>query len=102
MGGDRSIAPRRLAALILLTLAACAQTSGTVKGPVVSVEGDLDSVAGFVVLVEGDEWRFVPVPDGDYAFPLQHLREHQRTGQPVLVGWEMRDGTRYALSLADG
>ena len=102
MGGARDIVARRLAALLLLLLAACTQTSGTVNGPVVSVEGDLETVTSFVVLVEGDEWRFLPVPDGDYAFPLQHLREHQRTGQPVLVGWETRDGTRYALSVEDG
>ena len=68
----------------------------------VDVVGDLTVVESFDVLVEGSEWRFLPVEDGDYAFPLVHLREHQLTGDPVLVGWELRDGTRYALSVEDG
>ncbi len=69
---------------------------------IVSVEGTLDEVTAFTVLVGGDEMRFVPVETGDYAFPLPHLREHQRTGQPVLVGWEIVESVRNALSLEDG
>ena len=94
---------RRVAAVIVaLALVACTQTSGTARGVVVAVDGDLEQVASFTVLVDGDEWMLVPVPDGEYAFALPHLREHQRTGEPVLVGWELVDNVRYALSLADG
>lgn len=88
--------------LLAVTSLACNQTSGTVRGFVTSVEGSLDEVTGFTVLVEGSELGFVPVQDGDYDFPLPHLREHVRTGEPVLVGWELVGTVRYALSLADG
>jgi len=88
--------------LLLITLSACSQTSGTVRGVVTSVEGDLDQVDAFTALVEGSDWRFLPVSEGDYDFPLAHLREHLRTGEPVLVGWEEVGSVRYALSLADG
>jgi hypothetical protein len=69
---------------------------------VVTVEGTLEDVTAFSVLVEGEELRFVPVEDGEYEFALPHLREHRLTGEPVLVGWEIVDNVRFALSLADG
>ena len=72
------------------------------RGIVTSVEGNFDDITSFVVLVEGDPLEFTPSPEGDYDFPLAHLREHQRTGEPVLVDWEMVGSVRYALSLADG
>lgn len=66
------------------------------------VEGTLDDVTSFTVLVEGDRLRFVPVAGGDYAFPLSHLQDHVRSGEPVVVGWELVGGERHALSIADG
>jgi hypothetical protein len=88
--------------LFALLLVACAQTSGRVRGIVVGVEGSLEEVTTFTLLVEGEEMSFVPIEDGDYDFPVSHLREHQRTGEPVVVTWEMEDGTREAVALADG
>jgi hypothetical protein len=88
--------------LMIIALVACNQTTGTARGLVTSVEGGLQDVTSFFVLVEGDELEFTPTPEGEYAFPLSHLREHQRTGEPVLVGWELVGSVRYALSLADG
>ncbi|MGH8946879.1 MAG: hypothetical protein ACRDVL_12125 [Acidimicrobiia bacterium] len=88
--------------LLALVLVACAQTSGTVRGVVVGVEGSLDEVTSFTVLVDGEEVGFVPVAGGDYDFPLSHLRTHQRSGEPVLVTWAMEDGVRHAVALADG
>ena len=88
--------------VMTLGLVACNQTEGTARGVVTSVDGSLEDVASFVVLVEGSELEFTPTADGDYDFPLSHLREHQRTGEPVLVGWEIVGSVRYALSLADG
>lgn len=88
--------------LIALLLVACAQTSGTARGIVLGVEGSLEEVSSFTVLVEGQELTFVPVEDGDYDFPLSHLREHLRTGEPILVTWQLENGTREALALADG
>lgn len=87
---------------MMLALIACSQTSGTARGVVTSVEGNLENVTEFVVLVEGSELEFIPTIEGDYDFPLSHLREHQRTGEPVLVGWEIVGSVRYALTLADG
>ena len=102
----RSGSPMRSRPLVIivmtLTLVACTQTSGTARGVVASVDGTLEQVDSFVVLVEGAELEFAPVADGDYDFPLSHLREHQRTGEPVLVGWEIVGSVRYALTLADG
>lgn len=101
-----SSSPSRLtilaASVMTLFLIACSQTSGTARGVVTSVDGTLEEITSFVVLVEGSELEFVPSSDGDYAFPLSHLREHQRTGEPVLVGWEIVGSVRYAQSLADG
>jgi len=88
--------------LMMLSLLACDQTSGTSRGVVTSVEGSLEEVTSFSVLIEGSETRFLPVEDGAYDFPLSHLREHQRTGEPVFVDWELVGSVRYALSLADG
>lgn len=108
MGATGSIASSRLiqtrlgGMIALALVVACTQTSGTARGVVLSVEGSLQDVTAFTVLVEGEEWRMVPVPDGDYEFALPHLREHRISGQPILVGWELVDNVRYALSLADG
>ncbi|MET0697376.1 MAG: hypothetical protein ABWZ58_08095 [Acidimicrobiia bacterium] len=88
--------------VMTLGLVACNQAEGTARGVVTSVDGSLEDVTSFVVLVEGSELEFLPTADGDYDFPLSHLREHQRTGEPVLVGWEIVGSVRYALSLADG
>ena len=104
MGQGRVISARRLATVLVLVVACSpmSATSGTVRGPVTAVDGDLSEVTSFSVLVEGDEWRFLPIEDGDYVFPLQHLREHQRSGALVVVDWELRDDVRYAVSVADG
>lgn len=96
------IAARFVGMVMLVALMACNQTSGTVRGVVTSVEGSLEEIEAFSLLVEGEELRFVSVADGDYAFALSHLREHRVNGDPVLVGWEIMDNVRYALSLADG
>jgi hypothetical protein len=88
--------------VMMASLLACSQTTGTSRGVVTSVEGSLDEITAFTVLIEGSELRFVPTDDGDYDFPLSHLREHQRTGELVFVDWELVGSVRYALSLADG
>ncbi len=93
---------RGVAVVLAALLLACAPTSGTARGVVIAVDGDLEAVSSFTVLVEGEEWLLLPVSDGEYAFALPHLREHQRTGEPILVDWELVDNVRYALSLADG
>lgn len=88
--------------LLLFAVAGCGlPTSGTMKGIVVDVTGDLTTVEEFTLLVEGDRVRFVPSPGGEFAFPLPHLRDHLRSGDPVLVGWELVDGIRVATFLDD-
>lgn len=87
--------------LVSLMVVGCAQDGGTVLGVVVEVDGTLDQIDSFTVLVEGDEMRFLPADDGDYPYPLSHLREHLRTGQPVFVTWERRAREIYATELRD-
>lgn len=98
----RSARQLRIAVLGLLLATACTQTSGTVMGTVINVDGDLIEVRSFTVLVEGDEMVFVPTDDGVYAYPLPHLRDHLRDGTPVRVGWERRGDELVATSLEDG
>jgi archaellum component FlaF (FlaF/FlaG flagellin family) len=85
-----------------LLLVACSGSSGTVTGIVIDVAGDLTNVSAFTVLVEGEEMTFVPAEDGEYAFPLSHLREHLREQGPIRVGWERRQGGLVALRVEDG
>ncbi len=85
-----------------LLLAACSSQSGTVDGIVVNVEGTLTEVNAFTVLAGGEEMAFRTLDDGDYEFPLPHLSEHQRTGEPVQVDWVEREGVRYAVAVRDG
>jgi hypothetical protein len=87
---------------VVVVLAACAPESGTMRGVVTSVEGAIDQVTAFTVLVEGAEERFLVDEDVDYGFPLSHLREHQRSGEPVLVEWRLVGTVMHALSVADG
>jgi hypothetical protein len=81
---------------------ACAQNEGTVVGVVIEVDGNLDQVTSFTVLVDGEEMTFLPAENGEYPYPLPHLREHVRTSEPVVVTWERRDGDLYAIELRDG
>lgn len=107
MGRDRNVAPEWLSlgawsCLLALVLTACSQSGGTTVGVVTGVDGTLVDVESFTVLAEGSEITFFTIDDQEYEFPLAHLGEHIRTGEPVVVGWELRDQTRYAISLTDG
>jgi hypothetical protein len=92
----------RLALAAVVLFAACAQASGTMRGVVTSVEGTIDQVTAFTLLVDGSESRFLIDGDVDYGFPLAHLREHQVSGDPVFVEWRLVGTVMYALSVADG
>ena len=89
----------RVAALLLLV--ACAQNSGTVLGVVTEVEGDLSSVQRFTVLVEGETMTFVPAADGEFDYPLTHLRDHLRDGSPIRVTWEREGDRNLAVAVGD-
>lgn len=102
MGQDRAIARRLLTGLALLCLVSCAPGGDTVRGIVISVEGDLSRITSFEVRADGETLSFEPAPNGDFDFPLVHLRDHLRTGDPVVVGYEVSDGRNLATSVADG
>jgi hypothetical protein len=91
-----------LIAVLTFVIISCTQTEGTARGPVTAVQGSLTDVTAFTVFSSGAELEFVPMGDQTYEFPLGHLREHLRTGEPVIVEWELRDDLRYALSVKDG
>jgi hypothetical protein len=102
MGQDRTIARQILTALVLFGLVSCSQGGDTVRGIVVSVDGGISEVTSFEVRADGETLRFGPAPDGDFDFPLVHLRDHLRTGDPVIVGYEVSEGRNLATSVADG
>lgn len=102
MGQDRAIARRLLTGLVLLGLVSCSQGGDTVRGIVISVEGGLSQITSFEVRADGETLLLEPAPDGDFDFPLAHLRDHLRTGDPVVVGYEVSEGRNLATSVADG
>lgn len=76
--------------LALVLIAAACGSPGEdreeVRGVVLEVDGDLTSVESFVLRTdEGEILRVVPAPEGDFRFPLPHLRDHLRTAEPLLV-----------------
>jgi hypothetical protein len=106
MGQDRAIARWVLIGLVAaaaasLFLLPTADDSGQLTGIVLGVDGDLTEVRSFEVLSDGDRWIFAPSPDGDYEFPLGHLRDHLRTGDPVYVEFERVDGVLVAMRVSD-
>jgi hypothetical protein len=97
---------RRLAALAAgaLLLGACAaEGRNQVQGIVIEVVGDLTHVEQFTVRTDGGEMlTFVPSPDGDYPFPLSHLREHRATVSPIVVSFdESEAGVLVATAVDD-
>jgi hypothetical protein len=81
---------------------ACQQQGGTVMGVVTAVDGDLLVVRSFTLLVEGESMTFVPAEDGDFAYPLTHLRDHLRDGTPIRVSWERQTDHLRAVKIDDG
>ncbi len=89
-------------ATVLALAVACSAASGSVRGVVLDVEGSLNDVPAFTVLVEGARLRFLTTEEGEYAFALGHLRDHLRSGSAVVVEWELVDGDRVAVAIGDG
>lgn len=95
--------PLLLAVVLVLLGGACGaagEEENQATGIVVDVRGDLQEVDSFTVLVEGERVDFQVAPDGDFAFPLVHLRDHLRSGEPVVVRWE-EDGARRVATFVD-
>lgn len=90
-----------LALVLALSLSACSASSGEeATGIVVDVEGELEDIDRFTILVGGERMAFETSEDGNYAFPLGHLRDHLRSGEPVVVRWEER-GDRLVATFID-
>jgi len=99
---SRRLGPLTLAFLALVSVACGTASQGTTEGLVIDVRGGLDGVTEFSVLTPGGTLVFVPDPDGDFAFPLPHLREHILSGIPVIVYWEeLPDGSLSAVHVDD-
>jgi hypothetical protein len=92
----------RSALAVVLIVACSSAPEDAVRGVVVDVQGSLDEIESFTVLVDGQQMVFVPTEEGDYAFPLGHLRDHLRGGEPVLVGFEEQDDRLVATFIDDG
>ncbi len=108
MGRDRAVARRILIGVIALAAAGLVfvaasgdQASGQITGIVVSVDGDLTEVRSFEVLSNGDRIRLEPSADGEFDFPLPHLRDHLRAGDPVAVEFERVNGALMATRISD-
>ncbi len=105
---SRSVAAVILLVIPSLLIVACSSSDddgeGRVTGVVTQVSGDLGEVTSFVVTDgDGRSHQFEPAPglmfeDG----PLDHLREHIVSGDPVEVGYERaEDGALIAVDVAD-
>ena len=96
---------RPLAILLILGLAlvGCSGKPGTsVVGVVVDFQGDLVTVESFSVLTpDGIELELVPAADGDFAFPLPHLREHLATGDPISIRYVEDGAVLVAVAVGD-
>ena len=101
---------RPLLALALALTAACSSAGGDpspvpaeVTGVIIEIErGDGGEIAAFTVREnEGSSYGIRIDHARDYGFDLEHLVEHQTTGDPVVVTTEDRDGSAYATSIVD-
>lgn len=94
-------------AVLLSAVAGCTSdtsTDTTVVGIVTQVSGDLGSVESFIITdAEGQSYQFTPADgllfDGG---PIDHLREHIISGDPVEVRYERSDdGSMVAVEVTD-
>lgn len=80
--------------------------TSTVRGVVVDVTGDITSVEEFVLrLGDGSDQRLVTAPGITFhdGAAIGHLRDHLRSGQEIVIDYEiLDDGTWLALSVDDG
>jgi hypothetical protein len=103
--------PHIVAVLVALAVGLAVSSCSTagvgndaLSGVITEVNGDLTSVAGFVVLAEdGSSHRFTPVNGLRFeGGPLTHLRDHVVSGQPVVVTFERGpDGELIAVHVED-
>ncbi len=92
-------------AVLGLALVGCAQPPDgpAVVGVVIAVDGNLSTVDSFTIVTpEEERLTFVPDPDtGNPGFPLVHLADHLRSGDPIEVRYEERAGVAWATWVDD-
>jgi len=73
------------------------------SGVVIAVEGTLQGIDSFTVLLEdGTELTLIPEPDLLFdGGPLSHLRDHLASGSPVGIVYIDVDGTAVAQEVGD-
>ena len=101
----------RLAASLALVLAVVPAASSCggesraapteITGVIVAVEGEGSRVTAFRVDSGLEEYEVRIAADRDYGFDLAHLREHERTREPVRCQLEERSDGLYAVTIED-
>jgi len=101
---------RFLLVVTLALTAACSSSPGTeppvpeeITGVITEIErDDAGGITAFMVSADEGSTHDIRIdPARDYGFDLEHLVEHQTTGDPVIVTTEKRDGTAYAVEILD-
>jgi hypothetical protein len=70
-------------------------------GVITEVAASGEKVTGFDLDAGGEAYEILIDPGRDYGFDLNHLYEHQSTGDPVRVRLRERDESLYALRIDD-
>lgn len=94
-----------LVVLALVALTGCGGDEAApaeVVGVIVSVQdGSNGEVESFELDSEGETSTIYIAPEVDYGFALDHLHEHESTGDPVRCVLEEREDRLYALEILD-
>ncbi len=99
---------RSLLALVALlcVVAGCGSgdrepTPDELTGLIVAIDGEGSDVEAFTLEAGLEEYEILIADDVDYGFDLEHLKEHQETGDRVRCELEQRDGRLYARAIFD-
>lgn len=103
---------RRLAAISLIAgligvVAGCSKEKAppppaALTGVITEIAADAGGkVTGFDLDAAGEVHEILVDPGRDYGFDLNHLYEHESTGDPVRVRLRAEDETLYALAIDD-
>jgi uncharacterized protein (DUF2141 family) len=72
-----------------------------VTGVITEVQRAQGEIAGFTVDAGAESYDIDIDPERDYGFDLEHLEDHRRTGDPVRVDLQDRNGRPVALTIVD-
>ena len=93
------------AATLLVVSVGCGGGRQEATGVVIEVEGGIADISGFLLrLSDGSDLRLRPAAGvlfHDDA-PVGHIRDHLRSGEPIVVEYEvLDDGTAVAYVITD-